>query len=234
MSWRGIKYYIASKLAPQITQLEHLQEELHSYQHLLPRVVDPTIVQESLRQSLSTKGEIKEISVMFTDLRGFTSFSEQTSLRATSSLLNNFYDMVISHTQMQGGMIDKFMGDGSMSIFTADNGSNHALAAVKAAQAIVKDFTSMTSQSHEPDLHIGVGIATGPALVGFFGNGDYVSFTALGSIVNLAARIQGAAENDNILVTAGTANELPEELLNYYGRKEFKNVSKRVDLYEIK
>jgi adenylate cyclase len=183
---------------------------------------------------VTTDGEVKEVAVLFTDVRGFTSFSEDHSLRAANSLLNNFYDMVIHHTQKNGGIVDKFMGDGTMCIFGAfDDDESYVIRSVHAAKGILRDFVQMTTQKHQPSLFLGAGITKGPAMLGMFGNGEFVNFTAIGSIVNLAARIQGKSDDNNLLVTKDVVDYLPSGSYKSKGRHSFKNVSKRVEVFEV-
>lgn len=171
---------------------------------------------------------------MFTDVRGFTSFSQNVSLPAANSFLNNFYDIVVHHTHAYGGVIDKFMGDGTMSIFgSLDKSRNYVRKCIAAAQAILRDFKAMTNQKAEPNLFLGVGVSQGPAMVGTFGNGDYINFTAIGPTVNLAARVQACAKNNNIYVTKEVTSFLDDEEYISRGRFELKNIPKRVPLYEV-
>ncbi len=101
-------------------------------------------------------------------------------------------------------------------------------------QGIMRDFEQMTRQKSEPDLFLGAGITCGPAMVGNFGNGDMVSFTAIGSTVNLAARVQGIAKNNQIYVTKRVAEVLEDSMYESKGFQRFKNVNKPVEIFEIK
>jgi class 3 adenylate cyclase len=91
----------------------------------------------------------------------------------------------------------------------------------------------MTTQKHQPSLFLGAGITKGPAMLGMFGNGEFVNFTAIGSIVNLAARIQGKSDDNNLLVTKDVVDYLPSGSYKSKGRHSFKNVSKRVEVFEV-
>lgn len=231
----GLKEYFLKKWAPDYDELRESSKSFDRFKKFFPRFLDPKITENRLDKTMTTDGEVKEICVMFTDLRGFTRYSEKADLRSTNSLLNNFYDIVIYHTQQNTGVIDKFIGDGTMSIFGMFDPAAAAMAAaaVSAARGIMQDFTDMTSQSHEPNLALGIGIAQGPALVGNFGNGELVTFTAVGNTVNLAARIQGLADANNILITRDVAKYLPSETCANKGRFEFKNVTKKVEIFEV-
>lgn len=230
----GIKKYLLHRWAPDYDKLQQENRLVGFYERFFPRFLDPQVVKNQLPRMLTTDGEIKEVCVLFTDVRGFTAYSEKNTLRAANSLLNNFYDMVIHHTQVNGGIVDKFMGDGTMCIFGAfDNDDSYVIRAVAAAQAILRDFIQMTTQKHEPNLFLGAAITKGPAIVGMFGNGEYVSFTAIGSTVNLAARVQTKADNNNLLVTKEVTDYLPEHNYVSKGKHAFKNVTKKVEVFEV-
>jgi adenylate cyclase len=230
-----IKQSLLKRLAPDYNELKQEREQLRFYERFFPRFVDKQVVRYQQHSDLTTNGEIKNVAVMFTDVRGFTSFSQNVSLAASNSFLNNFYDIVVHHTQAHGGIMDKFMGDGTMSIFGVfDNNESFVARSVAAAQAILRDFKDMTYQKDEPTLFLGVGIAYGPAIVGTFGNGEFVNFTAIGHTVNLAARIQGCVTNNSIYVTKEVTDCLKPGDYKLRGKYALKNVQKRIDLYEVK
>ncbi len=231
----GIKQKLLNKWAPDYEELKQRNAQLKYFERFFPRFVDRQIVRYQQHSDLTTDGEIKNIAVMFTDVRGFTSFSQRVSLAASNSFLNNFYDIVVHHTQAHGGIMDKFIGDGTMSIFGVfDNNQSFVKRAVESAKSVLQDFKDMTYQKDEPSLFLGVGIAYGPAIVGTFGNGDFVNFTAIGHTVNLAARIQGCVTNNNIYVTKEVTDYLKPGDFKLRGKYALKNVQKRVDLYEVK
>lgn len=213
------------------------QEQEYDYQ-VLTRFVDKQVLDYQKNRELSTDGQIKDIAVMFVDVRGFTRFAEDNSLQAVNSFLNNFYDIVIHHSQLYGGIVDKFTGDGAMLIFGAFSSQpctqdNFVQNAVHAASNIINDFTLMTMQKHEPYLFIGVGISYGPAIIGTFGNGDYVNFTAIGHTVNVAARIQSLARNNKALCTKEVAKFLPAYTYRPQRKVILKNVRRAVELFII-
>jgi adenylate cyclase len=230
-----LKEYLLNKWAPDYDVLQERSNRLEIYERFFPKFLDRQILQHKLDKLFSTDGEIKQICVMFTDLRGFTKYSEKASLLSTNNLLNNFYDIVIHHTQENSGIVDKFMGDGTMSIFGMFNPrpQSMARAAARAAMGIMQDFKGMTSQIHEPNLRLGIGLSQGPSLVGNFGNGELVTFTAIGTTVNLAARVQGQAEDNNILATKEVIGHLPDKNHTSKGYFELKNVSKKLELFEL-
>jgi adenylate cyclase len=208
--------------------------ELLKYKSLVERFIDKQIIRNQINSQFTTDGRIKDICVLFTDVRGFTTFSEKSGLQATNSFLNNYYDIVIEHTQNLGGIMDKFLGDGTMSIFGAfDEEQSYVERCVEASKRILNDFVSMTSQKDEPTLFLGVGINAGKAIIGAFGNGEFVDFTAIGHTVNVAARIQSVACDNQIYVTRDVTEHLEENEYRSKGYFHLKNVLKSIELFEI-
>lgn len=231
---QAIRNWVLNKYAPDYGEVKQRNQELEYYAQFFPKFVDKQVVKYQRENELTTDGKERDICVMFTDVRGFTTFSQQVSLAAANSFLNNFYDIVVHHTQANGGIVDKFLGDGTMSIFGAmGRTKNYTQRCIVAAEAILKDFKDMTMQKDEPTLFLGVGISKGPAIVGTFGNGDFVNFTAIGHTVNMSARVQGCAKNNNIMATKEVVDYLPKERYESRGLFALKNVNKKTPLFEI-
>ena len=150
---------------------------------------------ESDPDRLRLGGESRVVTVLFADIRGFTDFSERHSPTQVVALLNAYYQAVVPLIEAEGGGIDKFIGDGLMVLFGAiPKRADHAAAAVRAARAIVRHVESNQSAWAKlgcGGLRIGVGIHTGPVVLGAVGTPTRLDFTAIGDTVNAAARIEG-------------------------------------------
>jgi adenylate cyclase len=134
------------------------------------------------------------ITVLFADVRGSTGMAERSSASDFSALLTRFYAMVTEAVRAEGGIIDKFLGDGVMALFIPSfTNGEHAARGLRAAQRILR----------EAELPIGIGVNTGQAFTGFLGPSDEVSgFSAVGDAVNVAHRL-GEAAGSGELVVAG-------------------------------
>ena len=216
--------------------VKQLENRLSNIESLLLPHIDPTLQKNILqRRERSTVGQVRDIAVLFTDIRQFTNFSHKINLAPLSSFLNNYYDIVIHHTRSHGGVVDKLMGDGSMSLFGAlDDNPEYIHNSAAAARGILADFRSMILESHEPNVGLGVGIAAGPTIVGTFGNGELISFTALGTTVNLAARIEALSSGRDILCNSVVAKELNEDEVKFKGWHELKGFAKKKRVYYIR
>jgi class 3 adenylate cyclase/CHASE2 domain-containing sensor protein len=160
-------------------------------------------------------GESREITVLFTDLRDFTAFSERHSSAQAVALLNTYYQLVVPLIEAEGGVIDKFIGDGLMVLFGAiPDREDHAAAAVRSAVKIVRaveDHRHLWTSLGYDGLRVGIGIHTGPVLLGAVGSTTRLDFTAIGDTVNAASRVEGENKRigSTILITSATRAAVP-------------------------
>jgi adenylate cyclase len=144
-----------------------------------------------------------EITVLFADVRGSTGLAERISAGAFRGLLQDYYRVAGAAVDVNGGIIDKFLGDGIMALFIpVIAGESHAGRAVEAGKAILAGVER--SGLAAKGLMVGAGIHTGEAFVGAIGSADKIDFTALGDTVNIAARLGGIAGPGELLVSRPT------------------------------
>jgi adenylate cyclase len=140
-------------------------------------------------------GETREITMLFSDLQGFTSLSERMSSQEICSLLNRYFGVVFPIVFKYGGTIDKLMGDGMMAYFGwPQQDADHAARAVRCAveiQAALAEWQQSPEMRDAPPLRTRIGIHTGEATVGQIGFGERREFTVIGDVVNVASRLEG-------------------------------------------
>ncbi len=144
-----------------------------------------------------------EISVVFADVRGSTGLAERTSASGFRGLIQAYYKSAAMAVDANGGIIDKFLGDGVMALFIpVIAGDDHAGRAIMAGRAI------LAAVEHDglarKGLMVGAGVHTGEAFVGVVGSDEKTDFTALGDTVNIAARLGGVAGPGELLVSRAT------------------------------
>ena len=155
-----------------------------------------------------------EITILFADIHGFTHFSEALEPEELVAVLNQYLAAAADAILSQEGTIDKFMGDSVMAWFNAPiPQADHLLRAIKAALAI-RDASHHLSQNLplEQQLHFGIGIHCGDALLGLIGNEQRIEYTALGDSVNTAKRIQENSSIDQILISAAAYNHVKQHV----------------------
>jgi len=169
--------------------------------------VDPGLAERVARDGIDQRGEEVEVSILFMDVRGFTSFSERAPAREVVARLNELYEVVVPIITDRGGHANKFIGDGLLAVFGApERLEDHADRAVASALAIA----DQVSDRFRGELAVGVGVNSGTVVVGTIGGGGRLDFTVIGDAVNTAARVESATRQtgDDVLITEATRQRL--------------------------
>jgi adenylate cyclase len=154
------------------------------------------------------------VTVLFADLRQFTTLSERLTPEETVALLNEFQTSMVAAVFAHGGTLDKFLGDGLMAYFGAPVGlAEHPLLAVRCAlamQAALAELNAIRVTRFQAPLRMGVGVHTGPAIVGTIGTESRREYTAVGDAVNVASRLENLTRHydEDILLSGETARHL--------------------------
>ena len=177
------------------------------------RYVSKEVVQQLLSRSTASNkltGERKTCTVLFADIRGFTGISERLPLEALHELLNQYFRVMIEQVTAHDGVIDKFIGDKIMAVFSS-GGDDGAPAAARAALAIHQQVAALNASSPKEPISVGIGINTGQVVMGTVGSEERMSFTVIGDAVNVADRLQGLAGASETVVGGRTAVLLAEQ-----------------------
>ncbi|GAB1420049.1 adenylate/guanylate cyclase domain-containing protein [Anaerolineales bacterium] len=182
-----------------------LRETREVIRSTFERFVSASIVRRLLEnpESVQLGGKLQPVTVFFADLESFTALSETTPPEKLLTLLSAYHSFLVKIIQQYNGTVDKFMGDSVMALYnTPIEYPDHIRDAVKTALHIQDDLHWFHSKV-EPEfrLKVNFGIHTGMAVVGNVGTVDLMDFTAVGDTVNVAARLQGVADNGQILVS---------------------------------
>ncbi len=178
-----------------VAHLHRRVEELFR-QYLSPDVAASLLARPELAD---LGGEEVEVTVLFADLTGFTSFSERVRPEEAVAMLNGAFSTAVPIVLGEGGTIVQFAGDALMAIFNAPvRQDDHALRAARAALDMQRATAPLAVEAGHPRFR--VGITTGPALVGNIGSAELRSFTAIGDTPNLAARLQTFAAPGSVVI----------------------------------
>ncbi len=153
-------------------------------------------------------GERRSVAVLFSDIRGYTAFSEANPPEVVVEMLNSYLDAQTAIIERHDGDVDKFIGDEVVAVF---HGADMERNAVAAGLAIQRALADLLEAHPEWNLHVGVGIAAGEVVMGAIGSRDRLDFTALGGVVNLASRLCDAAPPDGVIVAGAVRNSLAEQ-----------------------
>lgn len=191
-------------------------------------------------ESLALGGEAKELSILFSDIRGFTNISESMDPVSLIKLLNRYFTPMTNVVLHNGGMLDKYIGDAVMAFFNAPvNVKDHADASCKTALEMIEELEKLNRElalENIPLIRIGIGINTAEVVVGNMGSDTRFNYTVIGDGVNLASRVEGITKNYgvNILITEFTAQKINSSFI--YREIEpvkVKGKERAVILYEL-
>jgi class 3 adenylate cyclase len=186
-----------------------LQEK---YRSVLNAVADRHVAERLIENREALSGELRNVSILFCDIRGFTRISEQMPPQELIVLLNSHMTALTRVAYEHGGMVDKFVGDLIMVLFGAPMSSGRdAERAVECARAMLAERRRMNEGAPHP-LEVGIGIATGDVVAGCMGSEQRLSYTVLGHRVNLASRLCSVAGPGEIMTDAETAHALPAHI----------------------
>lgn len=169
---------------------------LRTFSIYVPKQLVRRLIQRGFADA--TRSRAREATVMFTDIVGFTALSERMSAEEAASRLNAHFDGLVSCVEEEFGIVDKFMGDGMMAFWAANDVPDHADRAVRAALAIAKKVEACTAKARaegDVELRIRIGLHTGSVIVGNLGGADRVNYTIVGDTVNVAARLESFGRN---------------------------------------
>jgi len=207
---------------------------------LFGQYVPKEVVEEMAEhpESVSMEGESREMSILFSDVRGFTTISEGLDAKDLAKLMNEFLTPLSRIIYHHRGTIDKYMGDCIMAFWGAPlPDASHARNAILAGIEMQETLKALRPQLRErgwPDIYVGVGINTGRVNVGNMGSEVRVAYTAMGDEVNLASRLEGITKQYGVglIVGENTKNAVPDFLYREIDHVRVKGKDKPVAIYE--
>ena len=199
-------FYFAAALYSYLKERRAREQAVRMFSRFLdPHLVEQLVDQGQTVESLS--GQMRDISVLFSDIRGFTALSETRPPQEIVALLNHYFSRQVEVIFRHGGTLDKFIGDAIMAFWGAPlDDPDHARHAIDTALEMSEALEQFKSEL-SIDFDIGIGIHSGPAVVGFIGSEQKLDFTVIGDTVNLASRIEGLTKGvSRILVSSDTVS----------------------------
>jgi adenylate cyclase len=190
------------------------RKKLEAQRRLFERMVAPAVIEQLDPNSLQLGGKRVDITVLFADIRGFTTYSEKLQPEKLVSILNRYLGAMAEAVLEHGGTIDKFMGDAIMAWFNAPvPQADHTLRAVKTALAIRASVENLYREL-PPDSHLafGVGIHYGDAVLGLIGTEKRLEYTAISDSVNTAKRIQENSAKNQILISKDALERVKKQV----------------------
>jgi adenylate cyclase len=218
------------------------EREKRQIRGMFQKYVSPDIVDQLIEDpaKLRLGGEKRELSVLFSDIRGFTSISERLAPEEILSLLNHYLSAMTAVVLRNGGMLDKYVGDAIMAVFGAPlELENHALLACKTALEMMEELRSLQQgweNESKPILDIGIGINTGEMVMGNVGSPKRMDYTVIGDNVNLASRLEGVNKElgTHIIISGSTYERVKRDVtVRGLGEIKVKGKETQVPIYEL-
>ncbi|MFQ6015491.1 MAG: adenylate/guanylate cyclase domain-containing protein, partial [Anaerolineae bacterium] len=207
---------------------------------LFGRYVSPEVVGAVLdsfdKGTLQLGGTNRVATVLFADIRGFTSMSEKLPPEELMNTLNDYLSIMVEIIFKYEGTVNKFIGDNVMAMWNAPlDQPDHALRAVKAAVDMQREIEALQRQNNKiPKVGFGIGINTGPMVAGNVGSQERLEYTVIGDTVNLASRLCGAAASGQVLISPETHQLVKDEIVGHrLTPMKFKGKEKPIAVYEV-
>jgi adenylate cyclase len=223
-----------------IQHVKQLAETLKAIKenNILRMYVDETVLNfmnSREFESTLTANETIEATIVFIDICGFTSITENEPADKVVNLLNQYFDVMVKEIISQGGYIDKFIGDAIMAVFRGDY---HLDRGVEACLAVMHQIQQLPDISHELDFHpkVSIGINSGAVISGNIGSASLrrLDYTVIGDVVNTAQRLQAAAREGQIIIDEKAYEKIKESFMcQRVGEVKLKNKQKLLTIYEV-
>ncbi|MGY8800004.1 MAG: adenylate/guanylate cyclase domain-containing protein [Longimicrobiales bacterium] len=212
-----------------------LKERYHS---VLNKVVSQDVAEELMKGNVELGGENREVTVLFADIRGFTSLTEGMDPQAVIGLLNECMERLSAVVDATGGVVDKYVGDELMAVFGAPiSADDDALRAVRAAVAMrdaIEELNALRALRGDGPIGVGIGVSTGLAVAGNMGSSTRLNYTVLGDIVNLGSRLCSGAAAGEVLISELTYADAGELLVaESCGTRAFKGFQNEIEVFAV-
>jgi PAS domain S-box-containing protein len=212
------------------------RKKLEAQRRLFERMVAPAVIEQLDPNSLQLGGKRVDITVLFADIRGFTTYSEKLQPERLVSILNRYLAAMAEAVLEHGGTIDKFMGDAIMAWFNAPIPQpDHTLRAVKTAIAIRESIENLYKiLPPEEHLAFGAGIHYGEAVLGLIGTEKRLEYTAISDNVNIAKRIQENSAKNQLLISKDAFERVKNEVdARPHAEMSVKGKSQPLQVFEV-
>lgn len=226
------------QLATAFNDMTHGLMLKEKYRGVLDKVVSRDVADEMLKGDIRLGGELREVTTLFADVRGFTPMSESMPPQDVVALLNDIMEHAEGAIVAEGGVVDKYVGDEIMALFGAPIArGDDAMRAVRAALRMQKEVTKINEgrlSRNELGIAVGIGINTGTVVAGNMGSARRLNYTVLGAPVNLAARLCSIARSGQIIISRGTLEHVRDRVnVRELPPQDIKGITRTIQLYEV-
>ncbi|MCB1192870.1 MAG: adenylate/guanylate cyclase domain-containing protein [Leptospiraceae bacterium] len=227
-------------LGEKINEMTESLREKEFIKDTFGKVVDPIVRDHLLKGNVNLGGEIKVATILFSDIRSFTSLSENMNPGKVVELLNIYFDRMSHCITKEGGLVNKYIGDAILAIFGVPVAlQNHAEAAMRAGLMMREERNLLNKELIQmgfPSLHTGIGIHTGEVLSGNIGSKSRMEYTVIGDSVNIASRLEGLCKETgkDLLISGQTESKLSKGFtINFLNKVAIRGKLQEIDVFYL-
>lgn len=228
-------------LAEAFDQMTEGLKERDKVKNLFSKFHGSSVAEDLISKDIVVGGQNKDVVVFFSDIRGFTSFSEKRSPEEVVEMLNEYFGVMVKIINQHGGVVDKFIGDAIMAVWgvpkSSELDSHKAVRACIEMRKALESLNELRISRDQPPINIGMGLHAGQAISGTIGSDERMEYTVIGNTVNTASRIEAATKafgadlliSDSVFEKVGDA--FKTELA---GAAEVKGRSEALKMYKVR
>lgn len=223
---------------------DHMTEglkERDKVKNLFSKFHGSSVTDDLMQGEVSLGGQKKDVVVFFSDIRGFTAFSEKRSPEEVVEMLNEYFGVMVGIINKHGGVVDKFIGDAIMAVWGApkssDRDSQKAVRACIEMRKGLNDLNERRIARGQPPIQIGMGLHAGPAISGTIGSDERMEYTVIGNTVNTSSRIEASTKafGTDLLITDDVLSKIGEDFkVEYAGSAEVKGRSEALKMFKVR
>lgn len=229
------------QLASSFDEMVSGLQERDKVKNLLNKFHGSSVADDLMQGELHLGGSRKDVTVFFSDIRGFTKFSEGHTPEEVVDMLNEYFQIMVGIINRHGGVVDKFIGDAIMAVWGApnpsDRDSHNAVKACMEMRTALEKLNQTRSGRGQPPLKMGIGLHCGSVISGTIGSDERMEYTVIGDTVNQASRIEASTKafGTDLLLSNEVAEVVKAEyLIDEAGRVEVKGKSEPLILHKVR
>tara|TARA_B110001454_G_scaffold219202_1_gene252049 strand:+ start:146480 stop:148294 length:1815 start_codon:yes stop_codon:yes gene_type:complete len=241
---KQVKTFFKDEVKELATAFDSMTEglkERDKVKNLFNKFHGSSVTEDLMKKDVSIGGQSKDVIVFFSDIRGFTAFSEKRKPEEVVSMLNEYFAVMVKIINANGGIVDKFIGDAIMAVWgVPKSNKKDAHNAVKACldmRRALADLNEKRMSRKEPPIQIGMGLHAGSAISGTIGSDERMEYTIIGNTVNTGSRIESSTKafGSDLLVSDTVLEKVGDSFLTEYaGSAEVKGRSEPLKLHKVR
>lgn len=223
---------------------DHMTEglkERDKVKNLFSKFHGSSVTDDLMQGDVGLGGQKKDVVVFFSDIRGFTAYSEKRSPEEVVEMLNEYFGVMVGIINRHGGVVDKFIGDAIMAIWGAPKGSDrdphNAVRACLEMRRGLEGLNERRIARGQPPIMIGMGLHAGPAISGTIGSDERMEYTVIGNTVNTGSRIEASTKafGTDLLISDDVLGKIGEDFkVEFAGAAEVKGRSEALKMYKVR